>query len=187
MIPFQFNLTRRALGTALACLLPALVFANAAGTTIEAGPETEIHADNLEFLAVDEKATFVFSGNVVVNATNLNVTCDRMEITSLREAETDAAIGRMGRIQEIDATGNVIIRQGDRRATSGRAVLRPVDGLIVLTINPVLVDPQGIVAGEKITLFRGESRAVVERPRLILNQIPDLGPGTRSEGAAPTP
>ena len=149
------------------------------------GGETVIESGRLEFHSEEAVARFTFDGGVTVLATNLKVTCDRMLVTSQREGDADAPIGKMGRIREILAIGNVIITQGERRASAGRAELRPIDGLIVLSEDPVLVDPQGVMAGERITLYRGENRAYVEKPRLTLNQIPDLGPGTARESATP--
>jgi lipopolysaccharide export system protein LptA len=172
---------------ALLCAAAALAARAAELTLPGPGGETRIDARSLEFFSRDTEARFVFEGDVVVVGNNLRVTCDRMEVVSQREGAPDAPIGKMGRIREIIATGNVVVSQGERRATSGRAELRPVEGVIVLLDNPVLVDPQGMMAGEEITLYRGENRAFVKKPRLTLNQIPDLGPGTKADGAGAKP
>lgn len=161
----------------------AAVAAEIPGAKVAFGKDTVIESDTLEFVAEETVARFTFTGSVKVTATNLGVTCDRMEVISQREGGPDAAIGKMGRIREIIATGKVVISQGERKATAGRAELRPIDGVIVLSEDPLLVDPQAVMAGERITLYRGEARAHVEKPRLTINQIPDLGPGTKAEGA----
>jgi lipopolysaccharide export system protein LptA len=155
--------------------------------SLDAGSETVIEATSLEFESRESEARFIFDGNVRVRATNLTVTCDRMEIFSQREGDPDAPIGKIGRIRQIDAIGNVIVTQGLRKATAGRALLKPIDGVIVMTGDPTVVDPDGVVSGERITLFRGESRVQVEKPRLTMSRIPDLGPGTKSEGAGSKP
>jgi lipopolysaccharide transport protein LptA len=147
---------------------------------------TVIDSDRLEMVTLEEETHFVFSDNVIVTATNMTVRCDRLEVFAGRHA--NAAEGEqtneLGRIQRIFAIGNVRIEQEGRQATSGRAEVFPQEGMIVLTENPVIEDSQGRVSGERIVLYQGESRAVVESgatqpARVFLPTLPDLGADPR--------
>lgn len=141
--------------------------------TAETTP-TVIDSDRAEMLMLEEETQFVFTDNVTVTATNLTVRCDRLEAYTSRD---EAARGDLDRIL---AMGNVRIEQEGRFATSGRAEVLLLEGVIVLTENPVLRNEQGSVSGDRITFYRGDSRVVVERgesrrARVVLPNLPDLG------------
>jgi lipopolysaccharide transport protein LptA len=145
----------------------------------ERSPATVIESDSMEMVTTDEETRFVFSNNVRVTGNNLTVHCDRLEVLSARHDNDRDAAPELGRIQTIFALGNVRIQQETRLATAGRAELFPQEGKIVLLDSPMIIDDQGRVSGERITLYQGESRAVVDsgegRPaRIILPSLPDL-------------
>ncbi len=74
------------------------------------------------------------------------------------------------------AHGNCSV-QGDREATCGRPEVLPRDDKVILTENPVVIDhgTDWTNAGEKIILYRGQRRVVVEKPRIVGPAIKDLG------------
>lgn len=157
---------------------------------------TVVTSDRAEVRTLEERTLFTLTGNVRVSGNNLTVFCDRLEVISLRdesedgddvtEGEDDGPVSP-GQIEEILATGNVRILQKGREAASGRAEVYPREGKIVLTESPVIRDEQGTVAGEIITFYRGEKRAVVEGgasgpARITLPTLPDLGIDAEKEG-----
>ncbi len=155
-------------------------------------PETIIEGDQLEMIATEDEAYFIFTDNIRVIGNNIILTCDRLEVISTRD-EDDPGEGRlsgMGRIRLIVASGNVHVVQEGREATAGRAEVLPNEGRVILTESPVIRDAQGEVSGERMVLYQGLERAVVEsgpdRPaRVVLPNIPDLGfrPGERDESS----
>ncbi len=154
-------------------------------------PETVIEGDHLEMVADEHEARFIFTDNVRVIGNNIILTCDRLKVISSRqdgEQPTGERLGGMGRIRSIVASGRVHVSQEGREATAGRAEVSPDEGRVVLTGDPVIRDQQGEVSGDRITLYQGLERAVVEsgpdRPaRVMLPDLPDLG---FRPGQAPT-
>ena len=137
------------------------------------------------------EAYFVMTDNVRLVGTNLEVTCDKLEVfaDTKEEAKEGKGLGGISGIRRILATGNVVVMQEGRRATAGRAEVMPQEDRIELTESPIVTDPQGSVEGSKIEIFRGERNAVVHDPRLLLRALPNLGfprpPGDESNPSSP--
>ncbi len=149
----------------------------------EVGAATVIQGDQLEMIADDHEARFIFTDNIRVTGSNIVLTCDRLEVLSSRgnqRDESEERLAGMGRIRSIVASGRVHVSQEGREATAGRAEVLPDEGRVILTESPVIRDAQGEVSGERIILYQGLERAVVEssakRPaRVTLPTLPDLG------------
>jgi lipopolysaccharide export system protein LptA len=144
-------------------------------------PPTTITSQQLDMRTTDTESTFLFTGLVTVTGNQIELTCDELEVIALRSDEdANAAIGELGRFKSLIAKGRVKIIQGDRVATCGRAEVLPGEEKIILTENPLVRDGQSAVTGERMVLFRGERRAVVESgasgpARVTLPPIRDLG------------
>jgi lipopolysaccharide export system protein LptA len=139
-------------------------------------PPTEITSKHGESLSTDTEMTTLFTDDVVVTGNKIRITCDRLEVVSVRFGEQDQVVAKQNRFKSLVATGHVNIVQGDREATCGRAVVLPDDDKITLTENPVVVDHGAgwTDAGEKITMWRGERRVEVEKPHLTGPALKDL-------------
>ncbi len=154
---------------------------------------TVIVSDHLQMKSTEDKNYFYFDQNVQVEATNLVVKSDRMEIIALRENQEndpDATVGEIGAIESIVATGNVEIFQTGRIAYAGRAEVLPREGKVVLSDSPRVVDGETEISGWQIVLNKGERQVTVlpnpdkqaseadrERPTITLGggALPDLG------------
>lgn len=148
----------------------------------EPAPQTVIESEQLDMKSTDHTSEFIFSSHVVVTGNNLKLTCDRLEVTTLRGGDLSATVSRLGSFQRLVALGHVKIVQGDREAVCGRAELMPGEDKIVLTENPMVTDysSKGSVTGARIVLYRGERRAVVESggsgpTHVTLPALNDLG------------
>lgn len=168
----------------LVCMLTCAAVSPAFAGEDEDLPRTIVESDALEMNATDDQNFFYFTGNVRVTGTNLGVTCDRLEVVTSRTGESEATIGEITAIESIVATGGVEIFQAGRRITAGRAELSPREGLVVLTDQPKIIDGEVEVSGWRITLLKGERKALVEadpeqgqggRPTVKLDSLPDLG------------
>lgn len=153
-----------------ACLLGlSLSGALASLAAKEAPPPvpTEITSEHFESRSTDTEMTTLFTGEVVVTGTNLRITCDRIEVISLRVGEESQVVARQNRFKSLIATGRVKIVQGDREALCGRAVVLPGDDKITLTDHPVVIDHGANITwtGDNLMLLRGERR-VRRRNRL---------------------
>ena len=153
---------------------------------------TEIESVRLQVENDGENAYFHFTGAVRLTATNMILECDSLEVFATRQAEEQSAIGKFSAIKEIIATGNVSIVQEERTATCQKAVVKPNQEHIVLSGNPVVVQPGGRIVTynpeDEIVLDRGNGRISIvtkgpRRLRLTSSAIGDLG----FESEAPVP
>ncbi len=106
---------------------------------------------------------FVFTRSVEVEATNLDVTCERLEVSTI---EGPKPAGEEGPgtldIRRIEASGGVVVSQEGRDASAERALVLPEEGRLVLEGDALVEDERGRASGERLTLLRGERRAIVE-------------------------
>jgi len=170
------NRNRIILFLALALALPALYAA-------EPVP-SEISSRLMEMRDTGENTVTVFSGNVVFTGTNLRITCDRLEIVSVRLGERDnRLVAESNRFRSLVATGNVEILQIDsnRKASCGRAEILPGEERITLSENPMIVDMDAngnavfTWIGDELLLLRGEGRVQGRNIRVLGPAVPDLG------------
>jgi lipopolysaccharide export system protein LptA len=158
---------------AAAGLLPVLAPAQTA--TLQT---TVIESDGPgEMVSTDTETTITFRDNVRVTGTNMKLSCDYLEVVVVRTGDKTATLGKLDKFRSMLATGNVRMIQGDREAACGRAEVRPEEEKVVLSGNPVVVDhdQNTRIAGEKITMLRGQRKVEVEKPILTAPPIKDLG------------
>jgi lipopolysaccharide export system protein LptA len=65
-------------------------------------------------------------------------------------------------LKEVVASGRVKITQGERVATSGKAIFSQEKQSVVMTENPVIRQEGNEVTGARITLYLDEERTIVE-------------------------
>ena len=151
-------------------------------------PPTTITSQQLDMHTTDTESVFLFTGLVTVTGNGIQLTCDELEVVALRsDKDMNAAIGELGKFKSLIAKGRVKIVQGDRVATCGRAEVLPGEQKIILTESPLVRDNESAVTGERMVLYRGERRAVVESgasgpARVTLPPIRDLGFTKEKEG-----
>jgi len=168
-------------------VLAALGAASLLRAAVPAQP-TELTCDHMDMWSEGNETHAICTGHVVVTGTNMKIVCDRLELIATRIGDkAAAALPTLEKFRYLLATGHVAITQGSRGATCGKAEVLPREDIVVLTEDPVVVDhaTDFIVAGEKITLRRGQERAEVEKPRLTGPAIKDLGFDRPAPPAAP--
>jgi lipopolysaccharide export system protein LptA len=126
-----------------------------------------IRSRDLEFRYNEKLVTY--RGGVVVTQGETTLKSDTLVVTyedqptekGLVQAKTEnTALPQ--RLKEIVAEGNVQITNGDRRATSKKAVFNEAARTVVLSGNAVLEEGGNRVTGEKVTVFLDEKRSTVE-------------------------
>jgi hypothetical protein len=140
--------------------------------------ETVITSDTLEMWTTPEGITHaILTGSVKAAATNMRLTCDRLELTATNIGDKTATIGNFEKLQRLLATGSVTIVQGEREATCGRAELLPREDKVILTENPVVIDHANgsRATGDPLTLHRGDRRIHGKNVRITFPPIRDLG------------
>ena len=147
--------------------------------------ETVVESDSSEMISSDTETVATFKDKVVVTGNDIIMHCDYLKVTAFRKGDPKATIGKYGNFKSLVATGNVKIIQADRVAACGRAEVFPGEDRIVLTDHPTIkgADDQYAAEGYRMTLYKGQRRAVIEsdpseRTRIILPAINDLGFGT---------
>jgi lipopolysaccharide export system protein LptA len=172
-------LLRALAGLLGACLVPAVALRAAEPVPAD----TVLTSDHLDSRSTDKEVLTILWDNVTVSATNLRITCDRVELVSLRPDDNTQLIAKQNRFKSLVATGHVKIVQSDsnREATCGRAEVLPGEDRITLTENPRVVDldaagkPEWTWTGDKLLLLRGERRVQGENVRITAPAIKDLG------------
>ncbi len=150
-----------------------------------APPEIVITAHSLVFKSHENSA--LFSGNVVLTKGNFVMHADQMVVhfegetssapsqksgktnSQAQTAATDLPTFGNRSVSLIDATGNVMMQQGEKKAKSRKAVYHQRDEILVLTDDPEAWEEGYRVTGSKMTMFLKEDRSIVEGSRVIIN------------------
>ena len=131
--------------------------------TVQNETEATIVTSQLLHMIEEPKQTlFRFNEDVQVTATNLDTTCERLEIIAIEKANATPDAKVALELQRIEAHENVVIKQTGRISTAKKAIFLPKEGKVVLEGSAVVKDEQGRAAGHRMTLFQGQGRAIVE-------------------------
>ena len=137
--------------------------ADALMPTVQNETEATIVTSQLLHMIEEPKQTlFRFNEDVQVTATNLDTTCERLEVIAIEKANTTTDTKNTLDLQRIEAHENVVIKQTGRISTAKKAIFLPKEGKVVLEGSAVVEDEQGRAAGHRMTLFQGQGRATVE-------------------------
>ena len=147
--------------------------------------ETVITSESLVFR--DHENTALFTGKVVMTKGDFVMRADQMIVhfdgTPLTPAAqksgitgapsspaaTDLPTFGNRAVSVIDATGNVVMQRGEKRAKSKKAVYHQQDETLVLTGDPEAWEEGYRVTGTKMTMFLREDRSIVEGSRVVIN------------------
>jgi lipopolysaccharide export system protein LptA len=139
-------------------VLVGLVFSVAfAGDDEKAsGSDRAIRITSERMESVDQKGTVLFTGDVVAVKGKMTIRTDRLEVFYEKGAD-----GKK-KLMQIIASGNVVIREGDRTGTAETAVYDKPGEIITLSGNARVQEGENRIQGEKIILYINEDRSVVE-------------------------
>jgi lipopolysaccharide export system protein LptA len=131
--------------------------------TVEIEEEaTVVSSLRLVMTEAPEQTTFSFTDQVTVAATNLDATCDRLDVVTRQSTLADVADQGSLELQRIEAYDKVVIKQAGRTATADKADILPIEGQVILEGQAVVEDERGKVSGHRMTLLQGQRRAIVE-------------------------
>ena len=121
----------------------------------------EIVSDRME--AFNEKKMVVFSGNATAKQGDIVLKSDQLFLYYKNEPGKKDKIGTKkieasGDLDKIEAKGNVVITQKERRATSDEASYNQESGQIVMTGNAILREGKNTVTGCKVIVYINEDR-----------------------------
>ncbi len=147
----------RLLVIALLVLLPSTGHAGGGAHQVlsaQGGPVT-IKADEMAFAGKAGRITF--SGHVQVDQDGTRLSADHLEVTLEGTLK-----GPDNGIRHMVAEGNVVLIQGERRATAGKAEYDPGSALVVLSETPRVEDTNMAVVGERIIIDLNSGESTVE-------------------------
>lgn len=137
--------------------------------------KTVVQSETLRMIEEPEHTLFRFSDTVSVSGTNLDATCERLEVTAkpVEVIGAQQGITKSGfesidasmQVELIEAYNSVVFKQTGRVATGNKATILPLEGQVVLEGDAVVTDARGKVTGHRMTLFQGQRRAIVEGDR----------------------
>jgi lipopolysaccharide export system protein LptA len=133
-------------------LVFALVLSALDGGALLARP-VELRADRLEVLNKEQRA--VYSGRATAVRDRATLTCQRLEVQFDAQRE----------VKTITATGEVVVVDGDRRATGEAATWDNVTGVLVVTGHPTVRQGTREVEGERVTFTAGVDRLEIAKAR----------------------
>lgn len=141
--------------------------------------ETVVTSRLLRMIEEPGQTLFRFTEEVVVQATNLDATCERLDVITREQAKAKPDAKTPLELERIEAHDKVVIKQTGRTATSQKAFILPKEGKVILEGQAVVQDERGRVAGHRMTLLQGQRRAIVEgggpegeRARITLPAMP---------------
>jgi lipopolysaccharide export system protein LptA len=142
--------------------------------------ETVVHSQLLRMIEAPTHTLFRFTEDVNVTATNLNATCEQLDVIAYAPAATvGGQRSEALELERIEANDQVVIQQTGRTATAKKALILPQEGKVVLEGEAVVEDDRGRVSGHRMTLLQGQRRAIVEgggpdgeRARITLPAMP---------------
>jgi lipopolysaccharide export system protein LptA len=147
--------------------------------------EIVITSESLVFR--DHDNTALFTGKVVMTKGDFVMRADQMVVYFDGASSTTPPAQKSGKpgtpssaatdrptfgnraVNLIDATGNVVMQRGDKRAKSKKAVYQQRDETLVLTGDPEAWEEGYRVTGTKMTMFLREDRSIVEGSRVVIN------------------
>ena len=151
-----------------------------------APPEIIITSQSLVFKNQENMA--LFTGKVVLTKGDFVMWADQMIIYFAGESPSspskkDGVAGASSpaaspelptfgnrAVSLIDATGNVLLQQGNKKAKSRKAVYHQRGEMLVLTGDPEAWEEGYRVTGTKMTMFLKEDRSIVEgESRVVIN------------------
>lgn len=150
----------------VACVLP-LSAAGSEGDLLDDTPLGSLSFENADApvvvsaseLRFDYRASrILYRGSVNVKQGNLVIDCGELEISYEGEPRGDDKL----EIRSITARGDVVIRQGSRRATGDEARFDQVEKKVLLLGNARIEDGASEVEGDRLTVFLDEGRSIIE-------------------------
>lgn len=127
--------------------------------------QTIVRSNLLRMIEEPEHTVFRFTDSVTVVGTNLEASCERLDVIAISQttkgSTSDELKDRL-EVQRIEAIDNVEVKQDGRIATAQKAFILPKEGKVILEGNAVVNDVQGKVSGHRMTLLQGQRRAIVE-------------------------
>lgn len=138
--------------------------AEKAADTVREPFTTAVADEDAETVITSERLTYDYDEKFALFETNVVVTDPRMTLTA---DKLHVRFKESGEVVWIQATGNVIITQENRKAYAGKVTHTVESGEFLLEDDPKVIREKDMVSAEKIRFWHNEKRVVCE-PRAKL-------------------
>ncbi len=118
-----------------------------------------VTSDRMEADQLGNTVTFI--GGVTLKKETMTVTSDHLVV--YYDTVTKG-------VREIEAQGNVVVRQEGRVALASKAVYYSTEEKVILTGEPRIIENDNQLGGERITLFMRSDRSIVEGGHVLFYQ-----------------
>ena len=141
-------------------VLPIKVFSDPLKTPDLSSQPLHIVSDRV---IVDEKsASIIFQGHVLVRQADITISCDRLTVYGKKKTKPNPKGSILKQIDRIEVEGNVRVVQGNRMASSQKAVYDLNNQKIYLMGNPVVAQGKDRLTGQMITIDLKRRKSIVE-------------------------
>jgi lipopolysaccharide export system protein LptA len=163
----EFDRDRRFVSAAGSSSIPVSTVLMQSGKNGKVTPVT-IKSSKLQY--IDKERQIHFDSGVTAEGSELKLTANRMDVLlaarNQKQTEKDDAkdLAQPGKIEQIVASGDVLITEADRRAMGGQLVYTTADDKFVLSGNSpsIFSAEHGKITGVSLTFFRHDDRVLVE-------------------------
>jgi len=153
----------------LLTVLVILIYAPVAAQVMS-GNGTPIKIVSDRFDVYSDKRIAVFSGNVIVTQADTVIKSDEFylqykkkdTVLQPKERNINPGLVNAGKIEKIEAKGNVIIKQKDKVVSGNDAIFFYDEQKVIVTGDPIMQEGNNIIKGERIIFFLKENRGIVE-------------------------
>jgi lipopolysaccharide export system protein LptA len=130
----------------------------------QSGKATPVLVRAAKLAYVDSQRKARFTGGVTAKGADVTITANSVDVDLNPSGQHGPSSSGPSQLNEIVATGNVVIQQTNRRATGDRLVYTASNGQFVLTGGPPIVADaeHGTIRGDSLTFYSHDDRIVVE-------------------------
>lgn len=149
-------------------------------------PAPPLHIVSDRMVLDEQGGIIIFEGHVTAKRADVTLTCRKLTIYGKKGSKfspTDSGNNLKEQIDRIEAEDDVRIVQGDKVASSEKAIYYLDTQRIMLTGNPIVVQGKDSLAGQIITLDLKTGKSIVEGGREKPVEVILHPSGTATPGA----
>ncbi|MBW1975020.1 MAG: lipopolysaccharide transport periplasmic protein LptA [Deltaproteobacteria bacterium] len=121
-----------------------------------------LHITSDRLVVREKDGVIVFEGHVFVKQADISMSCDKLTVYGKKGTKPSPSGEVLRQIDRVEAEGNVRVVQGNRVASSGKAIYDVSKQTIVLLDSPVVAQGSDRLSGQMITIDLQKGTSVVE-------------------------
>ncbi|MDR2677791.1 MAG: hypothetical protein LBB26_04530 [Puniceicoccales bacterium] len=138
------------------------------------GRYTLITSASLQILSNSDSTIFDFTGQTEVLSGDFAMTCDALSVQSLSDGFwiIPGRLAGNGKIQKIDAHGNISALWGDKSLQADSCEIYPEENVVILSGNVHIGNEKGSITGGKFILRSGLCQMITDTANMELPTFP---------------